>query len=215
MDQTARGDRVREVPGPGDDDEPVGRPCDALGLEPLVLEGQVRRVGGEVDRLGYLRVALANCLARRPSHDGKAFTTGGLHRIGHCSERAASLGPTRVGPLGLRSQCAGHEMVDCRCLGDDLRHGNRRALDDLRRPCSVCGDREVGVAAVREAAVAWTRRLLSTSVLKPRCRGRYRVPTTRSIAEQRSLFVPCGRPRRDVEQGAQEVLRRGVLVEAP
>ena len=84
--EAARRDRVGEVPRTGHDDDARRVPSRAgLALlarrDPLVPTRQVPRVPGEVDRLGHLRVALGDRLARGARHQGDGVAALRLHEV--------------------------------------------------------------------------------------------------------------------------------------
>ena len=93
MHQSTGGDGVGEVPGAGHEDDPMRRPHGTARLESLVLQGEVRRVRGEVDGLGDLRVAFAHRLARGAGQDRQGLTPCCLHAVSHQRKGSATLLP--------------------------------------------------------------------------------------------------------------------------
>ena len=214
VDQAAERDGVGEVPWAGHDGDGVRLPGQSLLLVFLMLQREVCGEGDEVDALADLRIRLAHGFAHEVGFGGDRLTATLLKDLGHLGEDRPSGRPTGVGPLGLRGLGARDGVVD-------VPNGfHKRWVDGLVavevtvEPLTVGRDSEIGVRDVLEGTIYREARVRGGAVLVASGLVRDSPTLFDRGTESLGLLAPLGASGSDVEQRAQKVLRRGVLIES-
>ena len=211
----AGGDGHWEVPRRRHHGHAVGR---ELGGVVLQQARGLRVVGAEVDGLGDFRVSLRDGLVGLVGGDGDELAAAVGQLIGHGLERAGAVLGRTGAPLGAELGGAGHVLVD----DPSVRHLVHPVLarvgsQGLKRPLAVSLQGWVGVRLVGEAPGA---RCLAAGCLLGllqavlgAARAGEGIPALRDgLAED--LLLVLQRLLLRGEEGVEEVLRSGVLLQA-
>ena len=166
-----------------------------------------RIVAGKINGLGDFGIRLADGLLPVVAQHRDRFHAVRGHPIATPPENRSARGIAEREPRGLRCLCGGERGGDGGGIEFRGWGGKPESFDRAGNVRAVLGLRPIGVGGVFKNAVRWARQGCASRF------GTHGSAFLPSAEEARLLLLPCLAAGPECEDGAEEIFRRGVLIE--